>query len=118
MSLAQQSFGGSPLSPLTRHLEAIAQRITNVASDTSSKSMVLRVPDMLKREKPDSRKAAFTLRLDPERHLRLRLLSALTHRSSQQLLIEALDLLLARHDKVEDLAGRVEEFGEYDEDSH
>lgn len=109
--------GGSPLSPLTRHLEAIAQRITNVASDTSSKSMVLRVPDMLKREKPDSRKAAFTLRLDPERHLRLRLLSALTHRSSQQLLIEALDLLLARHDKVEDLAGRVEELGEYDEDS-
>jgi hypothetical protein len=54
------------------------------------------------------RKAAFTLRLDPERHLRLRLLSAVSHRSAQQLLIEALDALLAQHDDVEDLAGQVQ----------
>jgi predicted HicB family RNase H-like nuclease len=40
------------------------------------------------------RKAAFTLRLDPERHLRLRLLSAYSNRSSQQLVLEALDRLL------------------------
>lgn len=53
------------------------------------------------------RKAAFTLRLEPDRHLRLRLLSAVSHRSAQQLLIEALDALLAKHDDVEDLAGQV-----------
>lgn len=41
--------------------------------------------------------AAFTLRLDSERHLRLRLLCALSHRSAQKLLIEALDELLTRH---------------------
>lgn len=40
------------------------------------------------------RKAAFTLRLDAERHLRLRLASTLQRRSAQQLLIEALDRML------------------------
>jgi hypothetical protein len=39
-------------------------------------------------------KAAFTLRLDEERHLRLRLASALQRRSSQRLVTEALDALL------------------------
>ncbi|HEY1125102.1 MAG TPA: hypothetical protein VGE65_05680 [Sphingobium sp.] len=105
----------SALSPITRHLEAIAQRLTTVGRDTSSKPISIRMPSP-KPKKPKAdpglsgRKAAFTLRLDGERHLRLRLLSALTHRSSQQLLLEALDALLAQHNKVEDLAGRVEEF--------
>lgn len=39
-------------------------------------------------------KAAFTLRLDEDRHLRLRLASALHRRSSQRLVTEALDALL------------------------
>lgn len=39
-------------------------------------------------------RSAFTLRLDPERHLKLRLVGARTHRSAQSLLIEALDRLL------------------------
>jgi hypothetical protein len=40
-------------------------------------------------------KAAFTLRLDAERHLRLRLLSAHQHRSAQRIVLEAVDRLLA-----------------------
>lgn len=39
-------------------------------------------------------KAAFTLRLDPERHLRLRLACAVTGRSAQMLVTEALDAYL------------------------
>lgn len=50
------------------------------------------------------RKCAFTLRLDAERHLRLRLLSAVTNRSAQQLVTDALDALIARHPNIEDLA--------------
>ncbi len=42
------------------------------------------------------RKAAFTLRLDRERHLRLRLVSAVNHRSAQQIVTLALDEFLAR----------------------
>jgi pyruvate/2-oxoglutarate dehydrogenase complex dihydrolipoamide acyltransferase (E2) component len=40
------------------------------------------------------RKAAFTLRLDADRHLKLRLLSAHSGRSSQQLVVAALDQFL------------------------
>jgi len=39
-------------------------------------------------------KSAFTLRLDPERHLRLRLACAMSRRSAQNLVTEALDTFL------------------------
>ncbi len=108
---ADEEQQGGGLSPFGRHLEAIANRLTSIGSDTSSKPMSIRLPAQAKPTKKfsvDSRKAAFTLRLDAERHLRLRLLSALVHRSSQQLHLEALDALLAQHDRIEDLAGQVE----------
>jgi len=53
------------------------------------------------------RKAAFTLRVDAERHLRLRLASAVTGRSAQQIVTEALDHLLASLPEVEALAERI-----------
>jgi hypothetical protein len=43
----------------------------------------------------DSRKAAFTLRLEAERHLLLRLACVVQNRSAQQIVTEALDRLLA-----------------------
>ena len=42
-------------------------------------------------------RAAFTLRLDHERHLKLRLASAVMHRSAQLLVVEALDAFLANN---------------------
>jgi len=53
------------------------------------------------------KKAAFTLRLDGERHLRLRLATAVTGRSAQQIVTEALDHFLAAIPEVEALAERV-----------
>lgn len=49
-------------------------------------------------------KAAFTLRLDPDRHLRLRLASASRNRSSQRLVVQALDAFLATLPEVDGLA--------------
>ncbi len=49
-------------------------------------------------------KAAFTLRIDPERHLRLRLASAVTRRSAQVILIEALDKYLKSLPDIDVLA--------------
>ena len=49
-------------------------------------------------------KAAFTLRLDPERHLKLRLACALTRRSAQQLVTEALDDFLDSLPELEALS--------------
>lgn len=51
-------------------------------------------------------KAAFTLRLDPERHLRLRLASAVAGRSAQTIVTEALDALLRTMPEIEALAAR------------
>lgn len=49
-------------------------------------------------------KSAFTLRLDADRHLRLRLATAVCDRSAQQLVTEALDAFLATLPEVESLA--------------
>ena len=53
------------------------------------------------------RRAAFTLRLDAERHLRLRLAATIDSRSAQQIVTEALDRLLAEMPDVEELAVRI-----------
>ncbi len=53
---------------------------------------------------PAKGKAAFTLRLDPERHLRLRLASASRNRSAQALVVAALDAFLATMPEVDGLA--------------
>ena len=51
-------------------------------------------------------KAAFTLRLDPDRHLKLRLACAVDGRSAQQLVTDALDQLLERMPEVDGLAAK------------
>lgn len=56
---------------------------------------------------PQARRAAFTLRLDSDRHLRLRLAAAVTGQSAQQLVTAALDEMLTKIPEIEDLAGRV-----------
>jgi len=55
----------------------------------------------------DGRRAAFTLRIDSERHLKLRLACTVAGRSAQQLLIEALDQYLAANPELDALAARV-----------
>jgi hypothetical protein len=60
------------------------------------------------RRAPGSKaKAAFTLRLDAERHLKLRLACAVTHRSAQQIVTEALDQLLATLPELDALSSSV-----------
>jgi hypothetical protein len=52
-------------------------------------------------------KAAFTLRLDAERHLRLRLASAIYNRSAQQILIDVLDNYLSALPEIDAMASRL-----------
>ncbi|MFM2409826.1 MAG: hypothetical protein RL481_654 [Pseudomonadota bacterium] len=60
------------------------------------------------RSKPGLKeKAAFTLRLDSERHLKLRLACAVRHQSAQQLVTDALDALLESMPEIGDLASHV-----------
>jgi hypothetical protein len=60
-----------------------------------------------RRQQIDSRRAAFTLRLDAKRHLKLRLASTVKNRSAQQLVTAALDKYLAEIPEIEALAAQV-----------
>ncbi|NCU12445.1 MAG: hypothetical protein GXC70_09895 [Sphingomonadaceae bacterium] len=55
----------------------------------------------------NGRRAAFTLRVDADRHLKLRLACAIKGRSAQSLVTEALDRLLAEVPDVAELAAQV-----------
>lgn len=54
-----------------------------------------------------SKRAAFTLRLDPERHLKLRLAATLKGESAQQFVTDALDRLLAEIKDLDALAAKL-----------
>jgi hypothetical protein len=56
-------------------------------------------------------RAAFTLRLDPERHMRLRLACAVGGRSAQMLVTDALDALLASMPEVDAMASKANRKG-------
>lgn len=55
----------------------------------------------------DGRRAAFTLRVDAERHLKLRLACTIRNLSAQQIVTEALDRLLAETPELEAVAAQV-----------
>src|SRR5690242_20132842 len=64
------------------------------------------------RAQPGSKgKAAFTLRLDPDRHLKLRLACAVRGRSAQQIVTDALDGLLANMPELEVMAEKANRKG-------
>ncbi len=77
----------------------VAEVPAEVAAPVRASDVVLAeaVQSVRPRAAPGSRgKAAFTLRLDAERHLKLRVVCALRHRSAQQIVTEALDAYLAK----------------------
>jgi hypothetical protein len=57
---------------------------------------------------PPARRAAFTLRLDPERHLKLRLAATMRGVSAQALVTDALDALLAEFEDLNTIAARLQ----------
>jgi hypothetical protein len=84
----------------------------------SIKPVAISAPAPALRRAPRSRavpgsklKAAFTLRLDKERHLKLRLACAVDGRSAQQLVTDALDNLLERMPDLDGLAQKAKNRG-------
>jgi hypothetical protein len=84
------------------------QQQEEIAREFSAPTDHVELPELgqapIVRAAPGSKaKAAFTLRLDGERHLRLRLVCAVKHRSAQQIVTQALDEFLARQPNNMDL---------------
>ncbi len=92
---------------IVRQQESLIDRVAAVARKVEAR------PDPKpKREKAPRgmrarEKAAFTLRLDAERHLRLRLASAVTNRSSQVILTDLLDEYLSSLPEIDAMASRL-----------
>ena len=85
-----------------------------VAVLATPKPMPVAAPHRAPRERaaPGSKaKAAFTLRLDPERHLKLRLACAVNGRSAQQLVTDALDQLLGNMPELGAMAEKAKKRG-------
>ena len=94
----------APVPQVLVERDALEELIT---APVAVKSVSVATATRLRRETARSGKAAFTLRLDAERHLRLRLASAVTNRSAQQLVTEALDALLKSVTEVEALVAQL-----------
>ncbi|MEO0031178.1 MAG: hypothetical protein RIS94_936 [Pseudomonadota bacterium] len=80
-----------------RRIEALVEKINGPAAAVPAAPVEDIAPRPSRRKGTaltQGRKAAFTLRLDEQRHLRLRLASAMVDRSAQALVVDALDRLL------------------------
>ena len=97
----------APVSAIPRVLverEALAEAIVAPAEvRTPSVATAAR----LRRETAHAGKAALTVRLDADRHLRLRLASAISNQSAQMLLTQALDALIHSMPTVEALVAQL-----------
>lgn len=87
-----------------RQQHAIAAAVGASAAETSREPQ----PERIRHRALESgRRAAFTLRLDAQRHLKLRLASTIKNRSAQQLVTAALDRFLADIPEIDALAAQV-----------
>lgn len=100
----------APVPPVIAEREALAREVETPAVEPAAKAVAM-PPEVIKAigAQLSTRKtrAAFTLRLDAERHLRLRLASAVEGRSAQVIVTAALDKYLENLAEVDALAAQV-----------
>lgn len=99
------SLLADPHQPAVRKQQVdLAARVESIPAENAAK------PRKRSRKPAADRgnRAAFTLRLDPQRHLKLRLACTVKGRSAQQLVTEALDALLERMPDIDSLAAQVQ----------
>jgi hypothetical protein len=78
---------------------------------TAARSTVARRASTPRAAPGSKAKAAFTLRLDPDRHLKLRLACAVSGRSAQMLVTDALDALLSSMPELDSMAQKANRKG-------
>jgi hypothetical protein len=94
----QASFSPEPETPQVEAPRVEAPKV---------KAQVVKLPPRPRSAPGSKGRAAFTLRLDAERHLKLRLACAVTHRSAQQIVSEALESFLESLPELDAMAGHV-----------
>ncbi|MFZ1741691.1 MAG: hypothetical protein WAT93_02495, partial [Pontixanthobacter sp.] len=86
--------------------EQQAKIAEHLADQTAAPKAKASVPRKRRSALERGKKAAFTLRLDAERHLKLRLACTLRNRSAQQMVTDALDKMLGTMSDVNTLAAQ------------
>lgn len=86
---------------------AVLRQQETIAARVGMEAVVPRSPAKPKVSAVRPSRAAFTLRLDPQRHLKLRLASTIRGVSAQALVTRALDALLADMPELDSLAAQV-----------
>lgn len=110
-AIAETAFAAEPDEPfvpevpeIVRQQESLIDRVAAVARKVEQRpAPKAKAPRALRARE----KAAFTLRLDAERHLRLRLASAVTNRSAQLILTDLLDEYLSSLPEIDAMASRL-----------
>ena len=92
---------------IVRQQESLIERVAAVARKVEARPSPAPKKEKAPRALRAREKAAFTLRLDAERHLRLRLASAVTNRSSQVILTDLLDDYLSTLPEIDAMASRL-----------
>ncbi|WP_428627069.1 hypothetical protein [Sphingopyxis sp.] len=92
---------------IVRQQESLIDRVAAVARKVEARPVPKPTKEKAPRALRAREKAAFTLRLDAERHLRLRLASAVTNRSSQVILTDLLDEYLSTLPEIDAMASRL-----------
>ncbi|WP_293699449.1 MULTISPECIES: hypothetical protein [unclassified Sphingopyxis] len=92
---------------IVRQQESLIDRVAAVARKVEARPEPKPKKEKAPRALRAREKAAFTLRLDAERHLRLRLASAVTNRSSQVILTDLLDEYLTTLPEIDAMASRL-----------
>jgi hypothetical protein len=102
---AEATFEPAPIAE-----QVAAQRVAPIAAPVAAPvAAPIAVPATRRSPSPRAAtggksKAAFTLRLDPQRHLKLRLACAVNGRSAQQIVTDALDQLLTEMPELDAMA--------------
>lgn len=100
---ADAEVAALPVPPVLVERDAL---IAAIEAPAVERSVSVATATRLRRETQHQAKAAFTLRVDADRHLKLRLAAALTNRSAQDLVTQSLDALI---DSIPELATLVAE---------
>ena len=102
----QQAISARLIEAADRTMDAVPQDVRPLADHKEAKGR--RSAQACRRSAlADGRRAALTLRLDGERHLRLRLACTLHNRSAQMLITDALDRLFADEPALAALADQI-----------
>lgn len=100
--------GREPIdTPLVQDKPDVLRQREGVADEIGKSALTPKPAAPRRKAIAKGRRAAFTLRIDPERHLKLRLACTLKNRSAQQLITEALDTWLDAQDEIADIAAKI-----------